>query len=128
MKLSHLHNDAINVSLFQPIVHNHFAEQCLLRETSHFYCIFDRLLLPVQLWLLRGTRNTHHRQIELWREPAVQTQLFFTIEPTLVQRGEIQKPQIQGLFYFIGIRATQDHPRDMGLNQLPVVSRMGKER
>ena len=57
-------------------------------------------------------------EIDVVRQPLVEPDLFLAEEPALLERGEVEEPEIDGLLDLVDGVAGQEDPGDVGLDEL----------
>ena len=74
---------------------------------------------------LGGSDHRHHFQIALGRQSLVEPQLIPAGLGPSVGGGKIHKAKGHWLFEFVGVGACEDHPGEVGFDQLQLAHRMG---
>src|SRR5206468_9457576 len=100
------------------------AQQGFLGELHHFDGILNGYAPVVKTRALWRAINSYHVEIQLWCQAAIQAEFFLAEEVPFGERREINKAQIDGLFNLVGVWASQHDPRDMGLQNRDLGSRM----
>jgi hypothetical protein len=95
-----------------------------LIELAHLQCVLERRPFAADPRMGDFSRDRQHREIEIGREPTVEAQLFLAIESPLLQRGEIQKAEIERLLQLVGVRAGQQYIGDVRLQVLDFIDGM----
>ena len=124
VKLSDRSRERLDAPRRELSAREHPVELCRAGKAAHLDAVFDGGAWTPQAGAIRRPGYGHDRQIQLGGEARVEPELFLAIEPALLERREVQKPEIDGLLEFIRERAGQEHTGDVGLDHLEVFDRM----
>ncbi len=97
------------------------AEQAGLRELAHLQHILDHRAVAAQLRRFDAAGHRQHVQIQIFGQALIQTQFFSAEVLARFEAGEVEKAEIHRLLHFISKRPGEDHPRDMGFDDLEPV-------
>ena len=124
MKRGDARGQGIDVCRGQRAVLQQAACQRALRKLAHFHRVLDDGATAFDGWIIGAAGDRHHRLVHGGRKPAIQTQLLVAVMVARLQRGEIEKPQVNRLLDFVGMLPGQYHPRDMGFQHVDTLHRM----
>ena len=86
-------------------------------ELAHLHGVLERRLAPDSRRRRRAA-DRHDAEIELRREPPIHAQLLVAEALAKLQRAEVDERQLDGLLDLVGVAPRQEHPRDVGLDEL----------
>ena len=124
VKLRDRSRERLDVPRRELAAREHPVKLCRAGKAAHLHAVFDRGAWTTQAGAILRSSYGHDCQIKLGGEACVEPELFLAIEPALIERREVQKPEIDGLLEFIRERAGQEHTGDVGLEHLEVLDRM----
>ena len=84
-------------------------EKLVLAELPHLDGVFESLALAAKDRSFRCPGDGHHLQIQVFREPPVESQLLLAEMFSAIESGEVQEAEIHGLLDLVGVVTGQDH-------------------
>ena len=118
VKIGQQRTQLVNVCAGQRSGLQLFGKQRTFGEVPHVHRVFQRRAAAVQHWRLRGAGDARQVQVQRRREPAVQPQFLLAKMPARLQRGVVDKRQSNRFFELVGTVARQQHPGNMGFDQV----------
>ena len=88
----------------------------VLREGAHADRPVEHRAIAADFGLGDRSGDGQHVEVQRRREPPVQTPLFLAIEAPCGKRAEVEEAQVQRLADLAGMPASQQHERDVGLD------------
>jgi hypothetical protein len=89
-----------------------------LGKAPHLERVLDRLPGPAHTRSVGTVDDGNYAEIEPGRGAAVEPQLLFAEETTLLERAEIEEAEVHRLLDLVGVLAGEEYPRDMRFDQL----------
>ena len=123
MKIGHGRRKRIDLRWRERAALRHAIEQRVLREPAHLHRILDRGR-RAEARILRRAADRNDLQVQRRRRAPVQPQFFLAKALARFERGEVEEPEIDGLLELVGVLAREQHPGDVGLDQLDTLGRM----
>ncbi len=119
-----LRRKCIDMTVSQFTATLHFGHQLGLREFTHFKQVFDRFAAAVDFRLLDTAGNGQDLEVEVWCHALIQAQLLLTVMLAGGQVGKVEKTEVHRFLHLVSVGASQDDPRDMGLDNPEAIDRM----
>ncbi len=105
------------------------VEAVFALETAHLHRVVDRRARPAEHGQGGRAGDRNDLEVQLRRRAPVERELALAEMPACVERGEIEKAQVDRLFQLVGGVAREQHARDMRFDQADLGARMhGVER
>ena len=104
----------------------HPARERLLRELAHLHRVLDDGPITTNDRPVDAAGDRDDVEIDRRREPAIEAQLLLAVELPLREGREVQEPEVDRLLDLVGVRARQQHVRDVRL-QVPDALAAGPE-
>ena len=100
------------------------AQQLALRELAHFQHVLDSRAFAAELRRVGAAGDRQYVQVQAFGQALVEAQLFIAEEFAATEFGEIKKAEVNRFFDLVGVRAGEDHPGNVGLDNLKPVDFM----
>ena len=101
----------------QRAAREHLRQQGVLREFAHPHRVVQHRAVAFERGRGRTAADGDDVEIEVGREPAVESQFLGAEVPARFQRAEVEEPEVDGLLDLVGEFAGQQHPGDVRFDQ-----------